>query len=450
MICTVVVVFFAYLLLILLLPPLTAIENTSEGSLITPGSDSTQSKLASTTQLLMSESDILPGSNSLISDNDCSTGWYVEGYSFPIESDYDGKGYAQTIQIYSLNSTGNRNITTTIYNSEFLKNVQMKGWGITKQGDYIGSWDDHYWGPVSPSTPILGYPLIVRLTSETDESLLPYGEIFTIPTLPSPWNNTLFIALSRGGDVEGKQVKVYTGVGSAADEEGVKITGAENVVCIHEQAPKQECAIGALPLSTRIACNPNSIAAISNISIGDPAYDQFDSYIINATKKYNITDQMMIVKSMILQESDFNTSAISSDIPCGVPSDWTDEESRSFGLMQVTPACFDDSETPPNLTTDRNSPNWENSWFNPEYNINQGVKKLSENLLLMKSNYPRCSNEQYTLMAVGAYNSGEGAIRGCGEWNDRADEYITNVATHHRILLQIVDIQTRRDDSQSK
>jgi soluble lytic murein transglycosylase-like protein len=123
-----------------------------------------------------------------------------------------------------------------------------------------------------------------------------------------------------------------------------------------------------------------------------------------------------------------------------VPSGWTDQESRSFGLMQVTPACAEPGGNRPNLTTDKNSPNWVGSWFNPEYNINQGVKSLSDNLLLMKSKFLGCSNEQYMLMALGAYNSGEGAIDGCGLWNDRADVYITNVSGHHRTLSQIANI----------
>jgi hypothetical protein len=373
----------------------------------------------------------------MASNNDCSAGWYIEGYSLPIESDYDGKGFPQTITIHSLNDTNNA--IAMILNSEFLENIQMEGGGLTKQGDYIGSWDDKFWGPISSSTPILGYPLIVGITSQTDRRLIPYGEIFTIPTLPSPWNTTTFMALDRGSNLEGKQVNIYTGVGSAAEKEKVKITGTENIVCTHEQAPPQECNSGVLPNSTQVICDPDSKITTTNISIGDPVYDQFDSYIINATNHYGITDKM-IVKSMILQESSFDIFAVSPDIPCGVPDDWTDQESRSFGLMQVTPACVDDGGSRPNLTTDTNSSNWATSWFNPEYNINRGVKSLSDNLLLIKSNFPGCSNEQYMLMALGAYNSGERAIDGCGEWNDRADEYITNVTTHHRILSQMANI----------
>ena len=65
----------------------------------------------------------LPISNSMASNNNCSTGWYIEGDFFPIESDYDGKGYAQTITIHNLNDMNNT-ITRTL-NSEFLKNVLM-------------------------------------------------------------------------------------------------------------------------------------------------------------------------------------------------------------------------------------------------------------------------------------------------------------------------------------
>lgn len=442
--------FLMILLAFLSLPQLHAIAPSIEisfGVPLVPNSNSAQYNLM-VDQLSTSKSDPIPVSISATSSNNCSTGWSIEGYSFPIESNYDGVGYAQTITIHSLNDT-DKNITR-ILNSEFLENVQMKGWGLTRQDDYIGHWDNQFWGPISSSTPRLGYPLIAGLTSETDESLIPYGQIFTIPTLPSPWNTTTFMALNRGSGLEGKQINIYTGIGSFAEEEEIKITGAENIVCIQEQPqpPTQECATGVPTTSTEVLCDTNSTSTATNISIGDPVYDQFDSYIINASDRYNIPDQMM-VKSMILQESNFDTFAVSPDIPCGVPDGWTDQESRSFGLMQVTPACVDEDDTPPNLTTDRNSPNWTTSWFNPEYNINRGVESLSENLSLVMNNFPGCSNEQYMLMALGAYNSGQRAIDGCGEWNDRANDYITNVTTHHRILSLIANTLTSQMPSDS-
>jgi Transglycosylase SLT domain len=411
--------FVIILLAFLSLSLLIAIGQVTKINLVesfVSGSDSDRYNLM-IDQLSRSSQNAVPISISGISDNNCSTGWDISGYSFPIESDYDGRGFSQNVTIHNPNDMSN--VTTRILNSEFLGNVQIKEWGLTNQGDYIGFWDDQFWGPVSSSAPRLGYPLIAGLTSETDESRIPYGDIFTVPTLPSPWNTTIFVALDRGSDLEGKQINIFTGIGNVAEQDELEITGAGNTVCIHGLPPTQ-----------------NSTSTAANISIGDPAYDQFDSYIMNASNHYGISDSML-VKSMILQESNFDIFALSPDIPCGVPDGWTEEESTSFGLMQVTPACVHETDTPPNLTTDINSPNWATSWFNPEYNINRGVESLSENLSQIKNNFPGCSNDQYMLMAAGAYNSGQGAIDGCGEWNDRADRYITNVSTHHRILSYI-------------
>jgi 3D (Asp-Asp-Asp) domain-containing protein len=306
---------------------------------------------------LLHRSDPIPVSNSMASNNNCSTGWSVEGYFFSHESE----------------------------------------------------------------VPLSSYPLVAGITSRTDKSIIPYGEIFTIPTLPSPWNNKTFMALDSGNDITGKQVIIYTGIGSTAENETMKITGIENILCIHEQSPTD-----------------GSTITTGNISIGDPLYDQFDSYIINASNHYGIADKL-IVKSLIMQESHFDMFLISSDSPCGVPDGWTDKESKSFGLTQVTPACGEVGGSRPNLTTDKNSPNWATSLFNPEFNINQGVSELSRNLFLLKSKFPECSNEQYMLMALGAYNSGVDSIERCDSWNDRADNYITNVTERYRTLSQMVN-----------
>lgn len=354
-------VFIIILLAILSLPLLLAVRPAIEipfEEWLVPSLNSALVNLTVYQGSTVPQLDPIPISNSMAFNNNCSTGWSIEGNFFSVESE----------------------------------------------------------------VPIPGYPLVVGITSETDWNIIPYGQTFTIPTLPSPWNTKTFMALGRGDDITGKQVNIYTGVGSTAENETMKITGIENILCMHKQAPTQDSTI-----------------TTGNISIGDPMYDQFDSHIIDATNQYGITDKMM-VKSMIRQESHFDIFAVSPDIPCGVPSGWTDQESRSFGLMQVTPACLEDDGNRPNLATDKNSPNWVTSWFNPEYNINQGVKSLSDSLLLMKSKFSGCSNEQYMLMAVGAYNSGEGAISGCGLWNDRADTYITNVTDHHTILSQIANI----------
>ena len=344
--------------------------------------------------------------------NNCSGGWEVTADFLPSESDYKNMGFNQTVMLTRLDDLNGT--TTRTLNSEFLKAVMVKGWGLTTQGDYIGGWDGKFWGPSSVGLTGQGEPLITGLSAGTDGNIIPYGRNFTIPTLPSPWNTKTFMAIDLGVGLVGKQINIYTGVGSDGEKEAARVTETEiNTVCV---LPKPDF-----------------------ISTGNTTYDQFDLYIINASNHYGIPDKLM-VKALIMQESHFDTFLSSSDIPCGVPDGWTDQESRSFGLTQVTPACGEASGSRPNLTTDMNSSNWATSLFNPEFNINQGVSELSRFLFLMKSKFSECSDEQYMLMALGAYNSGEGAIAGCNSWNARVDHYITNVTENYRTLSEMVNI----------
>jgi peptidoglycan/xylan/chitin deacetylase (PgdA/CDA1 family) len=341
----------------------------------------------------------------------CSGGWEVTGDFLPSESDYHGSGYNQTVTIYSLDELNNT--TTRILNSEFLREVMVKGWGLTLQGDYVGGWDGKFWGPSPVGLNTMGDPLVAGLSAGTDENIIPYGRNFTIPTLPSPWNSSTFTAIDFETSLVGKQITVYTGTGSNGEKEAARIVEVgTNTVCV---LPKPQF-----------------------ISTGNLTRDQFDSYIINASDYYAILDKL-IVKSLIMQESSFNPFLISSDIPCGIPDGWTDQESRSFGLMQITPACQEAGGSRPNLTTDANSPDWASSVFNPEYNVNQGVSELSRLFFIMKSKFPECTNEQHMLMALGAYNSGESAIEGCTSWNERANDYITGVTRNYIILLEEVN-----------
>jgi hypothetical protein len=57
----------------------------------------------------------------------------------------------------------------------------------------------------------------------------------------------------------------------------------------------------------------------------------------------------------------------------------------------------------------------------------------------MKSKFSGCSDEQYMLMALGAYNSREDAIEVCEPWNDQADDYITNVTERYRTLSRMIN-----------
>ena len=196
---------------------------------------------------------------------------------------------------------------------------------------------------------------------------------------------------------------------------------------------------GVSPPPLRPTTPSSSPTQPGKVATGNTMYDQFDLYILGSVQKYRFTDPM-IIKSMVMQESAFQPNAVSSDIPCGMPRGWTAYESRSFGLMQVTPACIEPA-TRPNIIQDPNSPAWGTSWFNPQYNIDRGVKALSGALSSMKNKFSGCTANQYMMMAVGAYNSGDGSIFGCGSWNDRAGTYIAAVLGHHRTFSQMANIR---------
>ncbi|MBD0359427.1 MAG: polysaccharide deacetylase family protein, partial [Nitrososphaeraceae archaeon] len=197
--------------------------------------------------------------------NNCSGGWEVIADFFPSESDYHGRGYNQTVTIYSLDELNNNNnttnITTRTLNSEFLRAIEVKGWGLTIQGDYVGGWDGKFWGPSPVGLTAQGEPLVAGLSAGTDGNIIPYGRNLTIPTFPSPWNTKTFTAIDVGMGLVGKQIYVYAGAGSNGEKEAARISEMQtNTVCV---LPKPQF-----------------------ISTGNSTRDQFDSYIINASDYY--------------------------------------------------------------------------------------------------------------------------------------------------------------------
>jgi Transglycosylase SLT domain len=155
--------------------------------------------------------------------------------------------------------------------------------------------------------------------------------------------------------------------------------------------------------------------------------DAFDCSILEWTAKYKEPDPM-IFKAIIYVESRFDdTSVACTNDPCGTPAGWTTAESGCYGLMQVVPACGDDpddaglmSNGQPNLTTDATSGDWAGSIFNPEVNIEIGISGVAGNRAQEMKKFPGCTTEQYTLMAVGDYNS-YGSTKSCTEYNTDYD-----------------------------
>jgi hypothetical protein len=120
---------------------------------------------------------------------------------------------------------------------------------------------------------------------------------------------------------------------------------------------------------------------------------------------------------------------------------WTDAESKSFGLIQVTPACGEENGAllpngHPNMDTDMQSPLWVTSVFNPAVNLDAGFQSITGSLKNLQSTYPGCTTAQYVEMSAGAFNSGDSAVTGCAMFNSRAQGYVNAVLGNYQQFAQ--------------
>jgi len=156
--------------------------------------------------------------------------------------------------------------------------------------------------------------------------------------------------------------------------------------------------------------------------------DAFDCPILKWAAHYNEPDPM-IFKAIIYVESRFDQTAVACpNLPCMIPSGWTAAESGCFGLMQVVPACGGDpgdagllANGQPNLTTDMSAAGWTTSIFNPENNIEIGIAGVAGNRMQEEQKFPGCTADQYTMMAIGDYNS-YGSTESCTVYNTAYDD----------------------------
>jgi hypothetical protein len=141
--------------------------------------------------------------------------------------------------------------------------------------------------------------------------------------------------------------------------------------------------------------------------------------VIKWSAAYNEPDPM-IFKAIMYVESRFDQTAVACpNMPCGTPTGWSAAESGCLGLMQVVPACGGDandaglmSNGQPNMTTDTTSSGWATSIFNPDVNIQIGIAGVAGNRAQVMKQFPGCTTDQYTMMAVGNYNS-YGSTKSC-------------------------------------
>lgn len=158
--------------------------------------------------------------------------------------------------------------------------------------------------------------------------------------------------------------------------------------------------------------------------------DAFDCPILEWSAAYDEPDPM-IFKAIIYVESRFDYKAVACpNLPCMIPPGWTAAESGCFGLMQVVPACGGDpgdagllASGHPDLTTDMSASGWPDSIFNPENNIHAGIGGVAGNRAQVEKMFPGCTTDQYTMMAVGNYNS-YGSTKSCTQVNQAYDDSV--------------------------
>jgi hypothetical protein len=171
------------------------------------------------------------------------------------------------------------------------------------------------------------------------------------------------------------------------------------------------------------------------LKTGNAQHDAYDCMLLSLAKMYGDPDPMM-AKAQMQVESGFNVLATSPDSPCGDPSGWTDAESKSFGLIQVTPACGEENGAllpngQPNMDKDMSSSLWATSVYNPALNLDAGFQSIAGALHDLQQTYPGCTSAQYVEMSAGAFNSGESAVTGCNTYDSRAQGYVDAVLPNY-------------------
>jgi 3D (Asp-Asp-Asp) domain-containing protein len=153
----------------------------------------------------------------------CSDGWYVTGYYTCAEAQFHGS----PIQIIV---TG---VGPDQFPSDFLSAVRIEGWGQTRNGWFLG-WSGGKWVRGNAPLNAVGKPLQTGTPNSlaVDRSVIPIGTRVMIPSLPAPWNTTVFVADDTGGAIIGKHVDVYCGVGAQAETETSRVTSHAGRVCL--------------------------------------------------------------------------------------------------------------------------------------------------------------------------------------------------------------------------
>jgi hypothetical protein len=157
-------------------------------------------------------------------------------------------------------------------------------------------------------------------------------------------------------------------------------------------------------------CDPDPLRADLPLLWNGNSVDAYDCPILEYTAKYDEPDAM-IFKAMLYVESRFQYDAVgcTDNGPCCPEIGWSAAECACLGMMQNGPDCGATSglglrsDGHPNMETNPDCAAFTNSVFNPVVNIEIGISRVSRNRARMMEDFPGCTEDQYTMMAVGEY-----------------------------------------------
>jgi hypothetical protein len=177
-------------------------------------------------------------------------------------------------------------------------------------------------------------------------------------------------------------------------------------------------------------CTPDPLKTNLAPLFNGNSVDMYDCAILTFTAKYGEPDAM-IFKAIIYVESRFQFDAVgcTGNSGCCPQSNWTNAECACLGAMQTGPQCGGSGNLGllpnghPNLETNPSAADFASSCFNPTVNIELGIAGIAGNRAQVKKQFPGCTEDQYTMMAVGNFNS-YGSTTSCTSYNTTYDTLV--------------------------
>jgi short-subunit dehydrogenase len=177
-------------------------------------------------------------------------------------------------------------------------------------------------------------------------------------------------------------------------------------------------------------CNPDPLLTNLTPLFNGNSVDMYDCPILTFTAKYAEPDAM-VFKAIMYVESRFQYDSVgcTGNTGCCPQYGWSGNECGCLGAMQTGPSCGGSNTLGllanhhPDLSTDPSSPDWANSCFNPMVNTELGVAGIAGNRMQVKQMFPGCTEDQYTMMAVGNFNN-YGSTHSCTDYNMTYDNAV--------------------------